>query len=288
MRALRVDVDTYLKEALDRHLDKADGKTPSNLAEAIRYSLLGPGKRIRPRLLLACAEMVKISDQVAVPAAAALEMLHCFTLIHDDLPCMDNDDFRRGRPSNHKQYGEGIALLAGDALMALCVETFLDSSDHVPHPLLLRGLSRLIWAMGPRGVTGGQAAEALLSPQSKLEELSTMHEKKTGALFSASLLIPMDFAGIKEDSSQGVALELFAKELGLSFQVVDDLDDESEGVAADPKSILFYVDRKSAQNNTLMRLDAAIKSLSSNWGDAAVPLLQIATEVSKKLEIPGS
>ena len=287
MCALRVDVDTYLKEALDRHLDKADGKTPKNLADSIRYSLLGPGKRIRPRLLLACAEMVKIPDLAAVPAAASLEMIHCFTLIHDDLPCMDNDDFRRGRPSNHKQYGEGIALLAGDALMALALETFLDASEHVKPPLLLRGLSRFIWAMGPRGVTGGQAAEALLSPKSKLEDLSLMHAQKTGALFSASILIPMDFAGIKEDSSQGLALELFAKELGLSFQVVDDLDDEAEGVPANPNSILFYVDRKSAQANTLMRLESATKSLSSNWGDAAVPLLQIAAEVSKKLETPS-
>jgi geranylgeranyl diphosphate synthase type II len=231
--------------------------------------------------------MVKISDQAAVPAAASLEMLHCFTLIHDDLPCMDNDDFRRGRPSNHKQFGEGIALLAGDALMALAIETFLDASPHVAHPLLLRGLSRFVWAMGPRGVTGGQAAEALLSPQSKLEELSLMHQQKTGALFSASILIPMDFAGIKEDSSEGLALELFAKELGLSFQVVDDLDDEAEGVPPDPKSILFYVDRASAMSNTLMRLEAAIKSLNSNWGYAAVPLLQIAAEVTKKLESPN-
>ena len=283
MNALRIDIDGYLKTALDRHLEKTDGKTPKNLSDSIRYSLLGPGKRIRPRLLLACAEMLKLKDEAAIPAAATLEMLHCFTLVHDDLPCMDDDDIRRGRPSNHKQFGEAVALLAGDALLALSMEVFLDATPHVEPARFLKGLSRLLWCMGPRGVTGGQAAELLMNSKSNLEDLIQLHSQKTGSLFSASLLIPMDFAGVTEDSAQGLALELFAKELGIAFQVSNDLEDATDEPVL-PTNVLFYVDRISAQSNTLRRLETAMRSLSSSWNAGASRLLQIAEEVVKKLE----
>jgi geranylgeranyl pyrophosphate synthase len=247
------------------------------------YSLLGPGKRIRPRLVFAASEMVGVPKEAALAAGLALEMIHCFTLIHDDLPCMDNDDFRRGRPSNHKKFGEAIALLAGDSLMSLALDVFLDAEPFIPAPHLIAGLRRFNWAIGPRGVCGGQAAEALLKENSKLEELSLVHAMKTGALFSAALLIPKDFAGIKDDSSPGLAIDLFARELGLAFQIADDLEDaEHEGVK--PTSILHYLPKAEAQSSTLRRLQSAMKGLTATWGNKADALIRTAQEVATRLE----
>ena len=159
MHPQKVDLEQALAQALDRHLVSTDGRTPPNLEESIRYSLLAPGKRIRPRLALASARLVGLSPQAALPAALAVEMIHCFTLIHDDLPCMDDDDFRRGRPSNHKIYGEGLALLAGDALMMLA----LDVSDgrSPPHsPRILCPCATAI-LFGPAGPVASSVARQL-------------------------------------------------------------------------------------------------------------------------------
>ena len=275
---IRPEIEQALSESLARHLEG----TPDNLAESIRYSLLSAGKRIRPRLLFECAKMIGLAQEAAVPAAVALEMVHCFTLIHDDLPCMDDDDIRRGQPSNHKKFGEAIALLAGDSLMALAVEAFMDVEPLVPRPAFNAALRRLCWAMGPKGVIGGQAAESRLAGNSSLEDLRAMHAMKTGALFSAALLIPKDLAGIDNDSSEGLSIHSFAQELGLAFQVADDFDDSSTE-EADPTNILFFLSREGARSMTLQRLTSAAKSLASTWGPKAHPLTLIADEVTRRL-----
>lgn len=276
-----MDIETGLKESLERHLKSADGETPPNLDASIRYSLLAPGKRIRPRLAIACAKMIQLPQAAVLPAAYAIEMIHCFTLIHDDLPCMDNDNFRRGKPSNHRVYGDGIALLAGDALMALAVDVFLDAKPYVSADHLIQGLKRLSWAMGPRGVIGGQGFEPLLSADSPLSLLRQMHAQKTGALFSASLLIPMDLAGISQESSEGLAIDAFARELGLAFQVADDIDDAEE--THSPTSILHFMSVEEAKKMTRHSLESAAKSLTAHWKDSAQPLVLIAEEVLRKL-----
>lgn len=280
------DLEGPLASALERHLTGKDGRTPPNLAESIRYSLLAPGKRIRPRLSLACAAMVGLDERAALPPALALEMIHCFTLIHDDLPCMDDDDFRRGKPSNHKIYGEAIALLAGDALMALALDVFLDAAPHAKGSGLATALRRFAWCTGPRGVIGGQAAEALLTASSPFEAMRTMHAQKTGALFSAALLIPMDLAGIREESPEGGAIARFAAELGLAFQIADDLDDAQQDAKAEapsPTSILHYRTAEQARSETRARLESACRELESRWNEGARPLVAIAHEVLRSL-----
>lgn len=274
-------IETHLKEALEKFLKTPDGETPPNLESSIRYSLLAPGKRIRPRLALACAQMIDLPQAAVMPAACAIEMIHCFTLIHDDLPCMDNDDFRRGKPSNHKVHGEGIALLAGDALMSLAIDVYLDAQPHVSSDSLLTGLKRLNWAMGPRGVIGGQGFEPLLTSLSSLQLLRQMHAQKTGALFSAALLIPRDLKGICGTSPRGLAIEQFAHELGLAFQVVDDLEDATE--THPPTSILHFMSSQEAQTITRKSLESAMSHLEAQWKETAHPLLNIAQEVLNKL-----
>lgn len=274
-----MDLELALKESLDRHFRLKNLKIPAHLEESIRYSLLAPGKRIRPRLLLACSEMIGLTFDAALPAALALEMVHCYTLIHDDLPCMDDDDFRRGMPSNHKKFGESTALLAGDALMAQAVDVFLDSQ--VEPQRLTQGLRELVKAMGPKGVIAGQAAESELTSKSTLDDLESMHRLKTGALFSAALLIPKCFAGISDESPAGRSLIQFADELGLAFQVADDLEDQ-EG--SKPTSVLFYLSPEKASQRTIQRLQSASAALLEAWGQKAAGLKKIADEVILKIE----
>jgi geranylgeranyl diphosphate synthase type II len=265
---------------------KSESPTPRNLAESIRYSLLAPGKRIRPRLALAAARMIGLDTKAALPAGLAIEMIHCFTLIHDDLPCMDDDDVRRGRPSNHKAHGEAIALLAGDALMMLALETLAEAAPYVRPENFMRALKRFAWASGPRGVIGGQAAESLLGAHSRIEELALMHAQKTGALFSASLLLPKDLAGITElgEGERSHALERFAAQLGLAFQVADDLED-GEKEAALPTSILFYLTADEARSQTLQGLEGALSDLQKAWGPPATSeLAAITAEVIRALK----
>ncbi len=272
-----------LAARLSRLLEGGIGRpTPINLAEAVRYSLLAPGKRIRPRLALATAALSGLPVEVALGSAVSIEMVHCFTLIHDDLPCMDNDDIRRGLPTSHRRFGEGHALLAGDALLALAMDVLLDSASRVPAERGLVALRRLAGAAGPRGVIGGQAAELLLSRASTVEDLRDLHARKTGALFEAAIGIPADLAGLSRGDERGRALFDFASELGSAFQVADDLGDaEQDGFSA--TSILHYLPRQDAGSLAAATLRTAATRLERECGAPAEGLRAIADEVLRSL-----
>jgi geranylgeranyl diphosphate synthase, type II len=276
--------DAEFTHALESVIDRLTMDVPMHLAESIRYSLLAPGKRIRPRLVLACARMTGLSLGAAIPAALAIEMIHCFTLIHDDLPCMDNDDFRRGKPSNHRKFGEATALLAGDSLLALAFEAFADASVRVSADHFICALRRLAWATGPRGVIGGQSAESTLNERSSIDDVRTVHAGKTGALFIASLLVPADLAGVNIETAGGAAIAFYATELGLAFQTVDDLEDAQATSAHTPTSILSHVSAHDAAQTAHSRLTDAMESLASQWGDASKQLNAIANEVLTRLD----
>ncbi|MGE0614557.1 MAG: polyprenyl synthetase family protein [Bacteriovoracia bacterium] len=286
-----MNLEQPFQKALEKYLDKPTDPTPRNLADSIRYSLLAEGKRIRPRLAIACGEMLGLPLDTTLPPALAIEMIHCFTLIHDDLPCMDDDDFRRGKPSNHKVYGEALALLAGDSLMPLATEVFSEAAEFVAPANFMAGLRRYLDAVGPRGVMGGQAAEFNLSAKSSFEELRHMHRKKTGALFEAAILIPKDFAGISDTSPQGAAICRFAEELGMGFQVADDFEDiEQDKVknGADgqmkPTSILHYMSHKEAVDYASSRMRAAHQQLEQHLGPKCAILLKISEEVLRRIK----
>lgn len=268
---------------------------PSRLLESMRYSVLGGGKRIRPRLVLCAAEAVGLSREQALPAALALELIHCFTLIHDDLPCMDDDDFRRGRPSNHKQFDEATALLAGDALIPMAYDVLLDSEARgVASGSVLQAFKTLSWACGARGVMGGQAAESEVVRAPSLAALEAMHFQKTGALFVAALTLPCDLAGISSSDSVYRALRDYGAALGLAFQIADDLEDlvglenrevESEGFAyKDPKSVLFYLSPDKARTKALNNLNNASAALKAQVQNSA-GLLRFAEEIQSKISV---
>ena len=207
---------------------------PGKLREAIRYSLLAPGKRLRPLLVLWAAEGCGGSPAAAMPAACAVEMVHAYSLVHDDLPAMDNDDLRRGLPTCHKRFGEAIAILAGDGLLALAFQTI---AEGIRPPETAAACCRaLAEAAGPCRLVGGQADDIDgQSRGSSLEALQSNHRRKTGALIEASLRLGALVAGA--DARQTGALVEYGRRIGLAFQISDDLLDVRGDEAAAGKRL---------------------------------------------------
>jgi geranylgeranyl diphosphate synthase type II len=228
-------LDRYAQEvrgrvdrALAERVDFGHG-CPENLAEAIRYSLLSPGKRLRPMLVLAAAEACGGDREAAMPAACAVEMVHAYSLVHDDLPAMDDDDLRRGRPTCHKVFGEAVAILAGDALLTRAFGVL--ASEVQPPAVAAECCAALAEAAGATELVGGQADDlAGQFTDGGLEALEAIHRRKTGAMFIASLRLGALVA--RADREQIRALVEYGRSIGLLFQITDDLLDV-RGNAAD-------------------------------------------------------
>jgi len=199
-----------------------DGKTPAPLVASMGYSLMAGGKRLRPVLCLAWAELVGGDAAKVLDFACAIECIHTYSLIHDDLPAMDNDDLRRGKPSNHREFDEATAILAGDGLLT---EAFtLASSLNLPPERVMRAVFHLSTAAGPRGMVGGQILDMGLTGKSaSLAQLREMHAKKTGALIESSCVTGCILGG-GSPSEQALASE-YGRAIGLAFQVTDDILD---------------------------------------------------------------
>ena len=205
-----------IEHALDQCLPPTTSP-PANLHESIRYSVLSPGKRLRPTLVLAAAEAIGTSEDCVMPTACALECIHVFSLIHDDLPCMDNDDYRRGRLTNHKVYGEALALLAGDALLALAFQLIAENVSTVPADRVLPTLRMIAEASGTWGMVGGQVVDMDSQGQEVTQEtLRYIHAHKTGALLTVSVLSGAMLAGAT--NAQVDALREYGTHIGLAFQ----------------------------------------------------------------------
>ena len=206
---------------LDRLLP-AETITPIRLHSAMRYGTLNGGKRIRAQLVYATGFLFGSRPESMDPAAAALELIHAFSLIHDDLPAMDNDDLRRGKPTVHIAFDQATAILAGDALQTLAFETLV-SADW-PDDVKLSVLQLLLSATGSKGMCGGQQLDMDAGGRTlTLDDLQRVHALKTGALIKAAILIPAAIAGA--DNEDTVTLEAFANDLGLAFQIQDDILD---------------------------------------------------------------
>jgi geranylgeranyl diphosphate synthase, type II len=218
---------------------------PAKLREAMRYSLLAPGKRLRPMLALLAAETCGGQIEAAMPAACAVEMVHAYSLIHDDLPAMDDDDLRRGRPTCHKAFDEATAILAGDALLTLAFETL--AAGIQPPAVAAACCAALAQAAGPCGMVGGQTddvaeergegKEQAVSPSggSLVPQLLSIHRRKTGALICASLRMGALVAGASAE--QLAALAAYGQRLGLAFQITDDLLDVQSSETATGKRV---------------------------------------------------
>lgn len=236
-----MSLDEYLRvrvDAVNRYLrqlgDERDFRheVPPRLREAMNYSLLAGGKRIRPVLTLAAAESISDEWEKWLPFAAATELVHTYSLIHDDLPAMDDDDFRRGRPTNHKVFGEAVAILAGDALLthAFTLLARAGRERAVDANVVLQVMEELSWAAGPAGMVGGQVLDLSAADPERCPEgdglallLEQIHRKKTAALIRSCLRIGGLLAGASAEQLE--ALSVYGLHLGLAFQIRDDLLD---------------------------------------------------------------
>lgn len=230
-----INLETTLQHYSERintvlnHFLPATTVEPQQLHTAMRYAVLNGGKRIRPLLVYAASEIFNSRDKNLLDcAAAAIEFIHCYSLVHDDLPAMDNDDFRRGKPSCHKAFDEATAILVGDALQALAFKVLSDANDSLPI------LQILTEAIGSRGLVGGQSLDlqALGKKDLPLAKLEMMHRMKTGALIRASVLIGATISCENNDSLKNISA--FADNLGLAFQIQDDILDATEHDANKP------------------------------------------------------
>ena len=210
-------VDAYLDQ-----LDLNDEPGVGRLAEAMRYSLLAGGKRIRPVLALATAEALGHEAEKVLPLAAALEMIHTYSLIHDDLPAMDDDDLRRGKPTCHKTFGEDVAILAGDGLFAEALHLVLNRQQGEPANVLA-AVRDLTAAAGVGGMVGGQFLDITAPDDLDAASLRRLHELKTGRLIAASVTSVLLLYGAGEPAT--IRFSRFAAELGVLFQIVDDILD---------------------------------------------------------------
>jgi geranylgeranyl diphosphate synthase type II len=227
-----VNLKTYLRSrqrlidrALDRYLPKAKMK-PATLHRAMRYSLFAGGKRLRPILCLAAAEACRGKTDDALPLACAIECIHTYSLVHDDLPSMDNDDFRRGRPTCHKVFGEGVAVLAGDALLTIAFEIVSRAKPRPRYDMSML-LREVAVAAGSQKLIAGQVADLEAEGKNvKRRELQFIHENKTAAILRSSLRLGAMSANA--DARKLFAMTRFGERLGLAFQIIDDILDVTQ------------------------------------------------------------
>jgi geranylgeranyl pyrophosphate synthase len=224
-------VDSKLADVLS-----TDSEVPERLLDAMRYSVLGGGKRVRPLLVYASGELAGVAEDTLDPLAAAVELIHAYSLVHDDLPAMDDDDLRRGRPTTHRQFDEATAILAGDALQALAFEVLATDAKLAQRAeKQARVIAWLARAAGPAGMVGGQALDMAAEGQRVDERgLERIHRGKTGALIRASIMMPSELANLGDD--ERAKLDVFASDIGLVFQIRDDLLEVEQDTATLGKS----------------------------------------------------
>ncbi|MDB9511044.1 polyprenyl synthetase family protein [Kamptonema animale CS-326] len=290
------DLSVYLAErgaAVEVALDSAVPVTyPEKIYEAMRYSLLAGGKRLRPILCLATCELLGGTVEMGMPTACALEMIHTMSLIHDDLPAMDNDDYRRGKLTNHKVYGEDIAILAGDGLLAYAFEFIAAQTQNVPPQQVLQVVARLGRAVGAAGLVGGQVVDLDSEGVAEVSEetLNFIHTHKTGALLEACVVCGAILAGAEPTDLQ--RLSLYAQNIGLAFQIVDDILDitatqEELGKTAGKDVQAGKVTYPSLwgieeSKRRAKHLVEAAKAELAIFGEKAQPLLAIADFITNR------
>ena len=293
---VQFDLATYLTDRqprIEAALDSAVPHAyPDTIYAAMRYSLLAGGKRLRPILCLASYELIGGSIDVALPTACALEMIHTMSLIHDDLPAMDNDDYRRGKLTNHKVYGEDIAILAGDGLLAYAFEYIATQTKGVSADRVLKAIAHLAKAAGANGLVGGQVVdlESEGQPDIAIETLTYIHKHKTGALLESCVVCGAILAGATDREIE--KLSHFAQNIGLAFQIIDDILDITATQAELGKTAgkdlqaqkatypkLWGLEESKRQAN---RLVAEAKTMLTEFGDKAKPLQALADYITER------
>ena len=270
LRAYLIECAQRVDAELERWLPPA-AEAPANLHAAMRHLIFPGGKRLRPALAFAGAEAIGAAPERALPVAAAVELVHTYSLVHDDLPCMDDDDERRGRPTVHVLYGEAVAVLAGDALLAAAFELLAEASTRAEPARTLAALRDLAHAAGSRQLVGGQADD--LSFPRDTEDVAlveSVHERKTAALFEAAVVGGARLGGADGDAL--ARLRGFARRVGIAFQIADDALD----AYSDEACSLVRVIGAAASRERAERLQGEAIDALEPFGAPAEPLREIA------------
>lgn len=285
------DKSALVNTCLDEYFSGCCDAAPGLLRESMKYSLMAGGKRLRPVLAMSAFEACGGDAEDILLSASAIEVIHTYSLIHDDLPSMDDDDLRRGRPTNHKVYGEAVAILAGDGLLTEAFMMILDNEDKVGRDNIVMALRELAIASGPAGMVGGQVVDILSeNTEPEMDKLLYIHKHKTGALIRASVRIGAILAGVEGERLD--ALTRYGECLGLAFQIVDDILD----VKGDEKELGKPVGSDEEKNKmtypALLGLEGSMKraeeliseALASieAFGDEAAPLRGIAEYIIRR------
>ncbi|MBS7299229.1 MAG: polyprenyl synthetase family protein [Eubacteriales bacterium] len=290
-----------IKQAISEYANKAETALyklmpetdipQKTVCEAMKYSIEAGGKRLRPVIMLMCAKILDLSEKDVMPFACALEMIHTYSLIHDDLPAMDNDDLRRGKPTNHKVFGEAMAILAGDSLLNFAAEIVSGASYTVPADRVLNALSELYKASGIYGMIGGQVLD--IESEGKdvsIDELRRIHLLKTGALIRAAGRIPCVLSGLDKDKTDAVTA--FCDNLGVAFQICDDLLDvygdskelgknTGSDIANNKSTYVSIFGREESLVLMNKHTEMAIESISV-FGDKANELTELARYLTNR------
>ena len=290
------NLDKYLrdlKQEVEAALDASIAVTyPEKIYESMRYSLMAGGKRLRPILCLAACELIGGERSWAMPTACAMEMVHTMSLIHDDLPSMDNDDFLRGKPTNHKVYGDDIAILAGDALLAYAFEFIADQTKGVPAERVLKVIAHLGHAVAATGLVGGQVVD--LECEGKIDvtadTLTFIHIHKTAALLESCVICGALLAGANDTDIK--RLSTYANNIGLAFQIIDDILDITATSEELGKTAGKDIAAQKVTYPSLWGIETSLQKAQElveqakvqlvNYGDAALPLMALADYITSR------
>ena len=294
---IELNIEDYLKEkkrmvddALDRYLPP-EGKFPPQIYRAMRYSIFAGGKRLRPILVIAGAEVVGGSGKDTLPVACAIELIHTYSLIHDDLPAMDDDDYRRGKASSHRAFGEGLAILTGDALLTEAFQLMTNQNlmNHFDTNKMIKIVNEVANATGHAGMIGGQVLD--LNSEGKDVEIPTLeyiHTHKTGSLITVSVRVGAQLGGGSPEEID--LLSKYGENIGLAFQIMDDIADvqekgENGEVEGDPKrrkvTYPAIFGQEKSRKKVAELIGKAIAFLKS-FDDKADPLREIAGYIAKQ------
>ncbi len=271
-----MDVQAYIDERLplvDRALDALlppESEPPRELHAAMRHLIFPGGKRLRPLFAIAATEAVGAASERALPAACAVEMVHTYSLIHDDLPCMDDDSERRGRPSVHVQFGEAVAVLAGDALLASAFGVLVANTAESTAADSLAAVRDLAFAAGPCGLVGGQVDDLSFGPEGTAAAIESVHERKSAALIAASIAMGARLAGAEDGRVR--QLHGFGREVGVAFQIADDLLDLNDDETCSLPRVLGSAAARERAEALLERALLGVEDL----GERAEPLRELA------------
>lgn len=259
-------VEAYLAECLHGR------NIPAGLLKAMEYSLMAGGKRLRPVLCLTVAQMLGMAPEKVLPFAASIEFIHTYSLIHDDLPAMDDDDMRRGKPSNHKMFGEATAILAGDGLLTESFAVMGSVAAHIPAERVVRAMVEIATAAGSGGMVGGQQLDMEYTGRDGVsyDELRGMHAMKTGALIRCSCLSGAILAGADDADVQ--RLRVYGEAIGAAFQIVDDILDEVGDEAQLGKPVGSDIEQGKTTYPSLMGIEKS-RELAQQHVDRAVEQL---------------